>query len=39
MNPADVHMFFEAHPPAKYREFRPLRLMKTLVNELVNPDP
>eukprot|EP00960_Hanusia_phi_P030982 748996-Hanusia_phi.AAC.7 len=33
----DAHMFLVAHPPSKYRgrEFRPLRLLKTILNELV----
>jgi hypothetical protein len=33
----DCHMFLVSHPPSKYRgkEFRPLRLLKTILNELV----
>ena len=33
----DAHLFLVAHPPSKYRgrEFRPLRLLKTILNELV----
>ena len=33
----DCHLFLVSHPPSKYRgkEFRPLRLLKTILNELV----
>ena len=33
----DVHLFLVAHPPAQYRgsDFMPLRLIKTILNELV----
>ena len=33
----DAHLFLVAHPPSKYRgrEFRPLRILKTILNELV----
>jgi len=33
----DIHWFLEGHPPSKYRgrEFRPLRVLKSILNELV----
>jgi hypothetical protein len=33
----DIHQFLTHHPPSKYKgqEFKPLRLLKTMINELV----
>jgi hypothetical protein len=33
----DIHQFLTHHPPSQYRgqEFKPLRLLKTMINELV----
>jgi hypothetical protein len=33
----DIHQFLTYHPPSRYRgqEFKPLRLLKTIINELV----
>jgi len=34
----DIHEFLTIHPPSQYRgvEFKPLRLLKTIINQLVN---
>ncbi len=34
----DIHKFLTAHPPSQYRgkEFKPLRLLKTIINQLVD---